>query len=261
MKWLYTILALLALAVPAQAQFEQIHTQWQWIEEFAGGGTFGTSAAQGDPWVITDTSSAGTPTYVRVDLGESTVTGAHGSAKLTLASNTEVENVALTFGDKLAFDWDKIYGVEYRIRFVGQTGSAKDAATQVAFGLVSDRNDDPDATTAHALFRLAAASTSMAVTVETDDGVTNNDDVATTLTMTDSAWYRFRILFTSGTDDVRFYANAGGTSQTLTRLASATTFDADQYHGGVQPILQIWKSSDSNTDSIEWDFCTIWGTR
>lgn len=261
-RFLYTILALAALAVPALAQGNN-YAVWSLKDDFLGGGTFSTSAQPGDLWVITDTSSSGTPTYVRVDHGASTGTFAAGVFKATLAGSTEVENVCLSFGDKLCIDIDKLYGVEFRWRFVGQTGSAKDAATVLSFGVGTDRNDDPEAITSSAMFRLSAASTSMALTVQSDDGTNFNDDIATSITVTDSQWYRSRILFTSGTDDVRFYtgnANANP-SASLSRLASGTTFDMSGHTGGLQIIIQLQKSSDSNTDSVEFDLVDCWGPR
>jgi len=60
--------------------------------------TLPASANIGTPWLIVDTSSAGTPTYVR----------AGSAATLTLAATSEVENVCLAHGDSLAFDIDDI---------------------------------------------------------------------------------------------------------------------------------------------------------
>lgn len=237
---------------------------WEFFDEFdRGGGTFSTSSGPGDPWVVNDTSSGGTPTYQYVDLGETTGVFANGVARFQFSADVEVQNLCLSFGNRLAWDIDRIYGFETRLRLVGQTGAAKDAATQLAFGLASDRNDDPDSIVSHALFRLAAASTSMALTVESDDGTNDNDDIATTITMVDSEWYRFRILLTSSTDDVRFYgANANtNPAASLARLASGTTFDMSGYTAGLQPFFQLWKSSDSNIDMLEIDYCQVWGRR
>ena len=95
-----------------------IQNYWEFVDDFIGGGIFGASATAFDPWVITDTSSAGTPTYVRVDLGETSGAFAPGVAKLTFDSTSEVQNVCLSFGDKLAFDINSLRGFESRVRLV-----------------------------------------------------------------------------------------------------------------------------------------------
>ena len=64
-----------------------IQDYFEFTDDFFGGGTFGTSASESDPWVVADTSTSGTPTYTRVD-GAAT-----GEAALDLASTSEVENV------------------------------------------------------------------------------------------------------------------------------------------------------------------------
>lgn len=242
---------------------ENRYALWEYFDDFEGAGTFATSAGAGDRWVVTDTSASGAPTYERVDHSETAGTYANGVARLKFANTNEVENLCLSFGDKLCFDIDKIYGFETRLRFVAETGSAKDATTTFAFGLTGDRNDAIASIAKRFVFRLAAGTTSMAVTLETDDGTTDSGSIATTLTMTDLEWYRFRILLTSGTDDVRFYGISANTnpSASLTRLASATTFDADQFTGAVQPFFQIQKTADTNIDGVEIDYVQLWGPR
>lgn len=234
---------------------------WELFDDFDGGGTFSTSAQPGDKWVATLTGT--TPTVARVDHGESTGAYANGVAKITLSSATEVQNACLSFGNKLVYDIDRIYGMEVRWRFVGQAGSAKDAATILSFGLCSDRNDDATATVAHAMFRLDAASTSMALTLDSDDGTTDTSDIDPSVTITDSEWYRSRIMLTSGTDDVRFYNVNANTnpSASLARLSSGQQFDISAYTAGLQPFIQLQKSSDNNTDSVEFDYVQLWGRR
>jgi hypothetical protein len=66
---------------------------WEFFDDFAGGAiTMLTTAAAHSPWKITDTSAAGTPTYVQgVDDG-TTGGGAYGVAAVTLESTNEVPN-------------------------------------------------------------------------------------------------------------------------------------------------------------------------
>lgn len=232
-----------------------IQDYWEFCDDFLGGGIFGTSATAYDPWVIADTSTTGTPTYTRLDHGESTGDFAPGVAKLAFDSQGEAQNVCLSWGDKLAFDANKVRGFECRVR---QSQATKDAATTLAFGLTGDRNDAIDSVAVALLFRLAAATASNVVVVESDDGTTNNDDVATGQSLTNT-WKRFKIDFSNGLSDVRFFMGDGNDG--LVRVASGTTFDFSAHTGALQPFFQIQKTSDTNTDAVEIDYVKIWGVR
>ena len=220
---------------------------WCFEDDFFGGGTLATSG-QGDPWVIADTSASGTPTYVYVDGSSS------GEVALDLAATSEVENVCLSFGDKLAMDIDKIQGAEFRIKM---NQAALDATSQVAFGLTGDRNDTIDSIAQAAIFRVVGADSTTAVVVESDDGTNNNDAVATGQTLI-NAYKTFKIDFSQGTSDVRFMMDdANG----LRRVATGTTFDMSNYTGSLQPFVQIQKTADTNTDGLTIDYIKVWGKR
>lgn len=234
-----------------------IQNYWEFVDDFIGGGIFGTSATAFDPWVITDTSSAGTPTYVRVDLGETSGSFAPGVAKLSFDSQAEAQNVCLSFGDKLAFDINSLRGFEARIRLVPE-GTLKDSTTTLAWGVTGDRNDAIDSIAVASLFRLAAGTAVNTIVVESDDTVTNNDDAATGLTLADSTWVVCKIDF-SNLADVKYYI--GNSSGNLRRVAAATTFDMSGYAAGLQPFFQLQKTSDANTDSLEIDYVKVWGVR
>ncbi len=223
--------------------------QWVFFDDFLGAGTFGATPSEADPWDITDTSSAGTPTYVRVDLGESTVVGALGNAKLSFDSQEEAQNVCLSWGDKLGIDFDKLQGFEVRARMAQ---AAVNANTQVAIGIAGDRNDTIDTIAVQALFRVVGGDSTTAVVVESDDGTNNNDDEATGTTLI-NAWKTLRIDFNTKSD-VKFYIDES-------QVASGTTFDMSNHTGGVQPYFQLQKASDANTDSVEIDYVYLWGVR
>jgi len=201
-------------------------------DDFMGGATIAATVGEG-MWKITDTSSAGTPTYTKD-------AAAHGGA-VTLAfdSQSEVQNVCLDFGDKLQLDIDQLVDIEFRIKTV----AALDSATTLVFGLQTGRNDNTDSTTNNAQFKLVGSN---AVVVETDDGTTDNDDKATGKTLVDS-YKRFVISFAAGKSDVRFFIDGD-------RVASATTFDMSAATGQLQPFVQIQKTADTNTDSVTIDY-------
>lgn len=194
--------------------------------------TFPTSADPASPWLVDDTSSAGTPTYTK---GTS-------EAVLTLASTSEVENLSLHFGDSLDFDIDSIQRAEFRVK----TETALDSATTIVFGLGSARNDDPDAIAEAALFKLAGSNS---VVVESDDSANDNNDIATGASLA-ASYKTFVIDFTGGKSNVKFYVDGA-------RVAASTTFNMSTYAAGLQPIVQIQKTADSNTDSVSVDYVQV----
>lgn len=208
-------------------------------------GAFLMGGAGAHPWVIADTSSGGSPTYAGVNLG---------GLALTLDSTAEVQNVCLSFGDVLAYDIDDLIRIEW-IAKVGAT--ALDTTTTIVMGMASARNDDPDALTANAMFKLAGSNTLLA---ESDDGTTDVDDKATGDTLS-TTFKRFAIDFSKGVYSkeppslsvggkgaLEFYV--GDARGQLRRVAAGTRFDISAYTAGLQPYFQIQKSSDSNVDAL-----------
>ena len=215
-------------------------------DDFLGHGELPSSQSASD-WLVDDTSSSGTPTYTKGGIG--------GEATLALASTAEVENVCLHHGDDLNFDIDSLKRVEFRIK-MGQ--AAMDTASQVAFGMCSARNDAIDSIAEQACFRVIGADDTTAVVCESDDGSNNNDDVATNQVLADS-YKRFVIDFAGGKSDVKFYMDNGDGA--LSRVASGTTFNMSNYSAGLQPFVQIQKTSDTNTDSVVIDYIHIESNR
>jgi len=204
-----------------------------------------TAANLGTPFSKADTSSAGSPTMLGLN---------GGGVRLLLAADAEVENLCLYMGDILPFDIDDIISVE----IIAKTVAALDSTTSFAFGLASARNDAIDSITAHASFRCIGSN---AVVVETDDGTTDKDDIATGLTL-GTTWKRFRMDFASRNttieppsvslgrkSNIEFYgANDNGS---LRRVASGTRFDMSAYSAGLQLYAQLQKTSDTNTDNLD----------
>jgi hypothetical protein len=204
----------------------------EWSDDFNGTvAAFPTSADPATAWLVDDTSSSGAPTYTK---GTS-------EATLTLASTTEVENVCLHFNDALDFDIDSIIRMEFRAKVT----ATLDSATTVVMGLGSARADDPDAVAANAFFKLAGSNV---VVVETDDGTTDNDDNATGVSLS-STYKRFVIDFSGGKSDVKFYIDGV--------KVGTETFTMSAYSSGLQPIFQIQKTSDSNTDALTIDYVKV----
>lgn len=206
-------------------------------DDFWGADTFST-AGQGSPWAIADTSSSGTPTYATVS------PSATGEVALTLAATNEVENVCLSFGDKLCFDIDNIQRFEARVKVSGCT-----SGTTIAFGLQSARNDDTDATANNAQFKMVGATSTTAVVVETDDGTNDLDDKATGTTLA-TTYKKFVIDFSDGKSDVKFYIDG-------VRVAASTTFTMAAATSSLQPFVQIQKTATTNADAVTIDYVKI----
>lgn len=205
----------------------------EFYDDFNGAvATLPTSADPATAWLIDDTSSAGTPTYTK---GTS-------EAVITLASNTEVENLCLHFNDALDFDIDLIQSIEFRAKVT----ATLDSATTIVMGVGSARADDPDTVAANAWFKLAGSNT---LVVESDDGTRDNDDKSTGATLS-STYKRFLIDFTGGKSDVKFYVDGA-------LVSGSNTFDMSAYSSGLQPIFQIQKTSDSNTDALTLDYVKV----
>jgi hypothetical protein len=206
-------------------------------DDFFGADTFST-AGQGSPWAIADTSSSGTPTYATV------TPSATGEVALTLEATSEVQNVCLSFGDKLCFDIDNIQRFEARLKVSGCT-----TGTTISWGLGSARNDTPASMTALALFQMVGATSTTNVYVESDDNVTDTAPVASGQTLA-TTYKRFVIDFAGGKSDVKFYIDG-------IRVAKTTTFTMAGYTGSLQPFFQIQKAANTNVDALTIDYVSV----
>jgi hypothetical protein len=202
-------------------------------DNFVGGGSFSTTVPTGPMgWLVTDTSSSGTPTYTRT-------TENGGAAKLTLANTSEAEHVCICSGDALWLDLRQIqhFWVIAKVADIANVHVA-------TFGLASAQNDDEDATTINAFLKIEGATDTADLVAETDDNTTNNDDTATGAELA-AVYKKLHIDFTAGLDDVRFYVDGA-------RVADTTTFDMSDAPAGqnVQPYIQLSKASGTGTPSI-----------
>lgn len=212
--------------------------------DFYGSGALSATAADNSEMLIADTSSSGTPTYVYVDGASS------GEVALDFDTQAEAQNVCLYQGNVLQHDIDLITEVEFRVKM---NQAAADTTTSLAFGLTGDRNDTIDTIAQAMVFRVIGADSTTNVVVETDDGTTNNDDVATGQTLI-NAYKVFKISLATGTSDVRFFIDGQP-------VATGTTFDMSGYTGSLQAFVQIQKTSDANADGVTIDSISIRGRR
>jgi hypothetical protein len=219
-----------------------IQNEMVWSDDFVGGETF-AAAGQGSPWAIAETSAAGTPVTAVVS------PSATGEIKLGFDSTSEVQNVCLFNNDVLWLDIDNLQQVEYRVR-VDNDSTALDSATSLAFGVCSARNATIDSLATHASFRLIGSNS---LVVESDDGTTDKDDVATGQSLGET-YKRFVIDFTGGKKDVKFYVDG-------TRVGASTVFDMSAATGSVQLYVQIQKTADTNVDAVLIDYVEVTSKR
>lgn len=218
------------------------HRTHEFTEHFFRDGTVPTAGNSGSIFGSTITGS-GTAVYKGV-------AGANGVLELALDATSEIQNVCVSMADKLHFDIDQLLSVEFVARLSTALGTT--ATTMAAFGMTGNRNDAIDSVAQALLFRVLGDG-SAAVVVESDDGTTDKDDIATGITLADT-WKRFAINFENGTRDVRFF---GEGPRGLVRIGSGTTFDMSAYSSGLQFFAQIQKAANTNVGTLQIDRFTV----
>jgi hypothetical protein len=227
---------------------------WEFFDDFFGAaGTFPTSADGLQPWTVTDTSSAGTPTYTR---GSDAATGssAPGVAKLDFDTQAEAQNVCLMWGGIEQLDINDGLVFETRLKM---NQAAINANTTFSFGLAAGRNATWESTTQFAAFQLLGTASTTVVYVETDDNVTDTAPVSTGLTLI-NAYKTFKIDMQDLTN-IKFYMTDANSK--LVRVCGSTTFDFSGFSGSLYPIYQLQKASDANADGVTIDYCRVTGRR
>lgn len=202
--------------------------------------TLPTSADPATPWLVDDTSVTGTPTYTK---GTSVCT-------MTLNSDSAVVNICNHFNDALDFDIDDIQTVEMRVRIGAATFTS---GSILVFGVGSARDDTADNVAANAWFRMEGANSTTLVYCETDDGTRDVNDISSGVTL-GTTFKRFVIDFTGGKSNVKFYIDGQ-------RVAASQTFDMSAYSSGLQPIIQLSKTANTNVDSVVVDYIKITAKR
>lgn len=178
-----------------------------------------------------------------------------GALKIPLAATVEAESNCAYFGDDLCFDLDDIKC----LRIVAKISAiADDEVVEAIFGLASERDDNPDNIAEGIFWRIKAGGV---VVLESDDGTTNNDDIATGQTL-GTTYKEFVLDFSSGVlprspleggsvgGKSHVLASMSNASGQLRPVARSTVFDLGEYSGGLQLIAQIYKSSANDTGTL-----------
>ena len=187
--------------------------------------------------------------WATVDVGDATqgvVADAHGGQfALALAATDEAEDAVLYHGDKRNFDIDSKLVFECRAKV-----TTPGTGVTVVLGLASDHDLDKDSIADHAWFRLQAG---LDLLVETDDGVTDNDDVDTLLNLSSGTYHTFRIDL-SDPADVQFWVDGQ-------RMLQSTTFDMSNFSGRLQPYFSLDKAGGTGTAALTLDWVRVTATR
>jgi hypothetical protein len=212
------------------------------IDRFTFRGAYAPPAVasrDGGPWNRITVQTGGTPT-VR--------SGSGGAMELTLDSTNEAQSAGLYMGNILPYDIDDLI----RVTALAKVTALLNAVCTAVIGVASAQNATPDSVAEHAWFRLQGSN---ALLVETDDGTSDNDDVATGFSLS-TTYRRLQIDFASGLKTVGPpSASKGGKAQvlfsvsddmgSLRPVARSTSFDMSAYAGNLQLIAQLQKTANA----------------
>lgn len=172
-----------------------------------------------------------------------------GVYSLATDSTSEAQAAQLTWGDQLMLDPTKGLVFEARVR-VNIPGATPSADERWVVGLVSDHTnaeDVLDATTINAWFRGEGAN--LNIFVETDDNVTNTDDVDSAVDYVDNTWMTLKIDMTDKAA-VKFSVNG----KTVKTLSMAALTPANM----LQPIFCYQRDAGTEVNLLQVDWYRVY---
>lgn len=170
------------------------------------------------------------------------VLGTAGVMALVMDSVVEIQNAKLYFGNQLSY----AIGSLKRVRFWASLTASSFTPVTAFLGLASNENDALASISQFAVFKVTTSSTLL---IDTKDGTNTNTGVSTGgIVWSGGTVKQFVIDFSKGTSDVRFHVdNADGD---LRPVAAKTTFNMSGYTGNFQPIVQLQKTSNAATGTL-----------
>jgi len=194
-----------------------------------------------DRWRAIDVSVAGDTTPLVV------ADGANGIARMPLDSTSEAQESGLDWNDQRFFILNQ--GLVWEARVALQT--LPTLLSIAVWGLAGDKNAVSDDVAESIWFRVEGNGV---VTVESDDTVNEQNDIATGTTVTAGSFKIYRIDCTTITS-VKFYIDGA-------RVAAGTTFNMSQVAGlKLQPYFHNAKASGAGLGVLEVDYCRVWQKR
>lgn len=192
-------------------------------------------------WTAIDTSTSGDTTpLLAADV-------ANGVARFPLDSTSEAQQSGHSWGNQRSLALDHQIIIEYRAAL----SVLPTLLSEAVWGLAGDTNAVFDTIAQGIWFKADGGG---AIVVETDDGTTDNNDVATGVTLTAGEYAVFRIDCTDATD-IKFYIDGN-------RVASGTTFSANATPTlALQPYAAIGKASGAGLGVLDVDYVRVWSQR
>jgi hypothetical protein len=172
----------------------------------------------------------------------------NGVAKFSFDAVAEAATATLYMVNS-PFDVDQSPVAEFRL---GIFDIGDDAALDIDFGFAADAHaTNFESANIYAAFHLNGNS--LALTVHSDDGVTDTAETSTSITLVDDEYNVFKVDATDKAD-VKFYVNG-------VRVAAGTTFTLTTHTGGLTPIVMVEKTSNDTTADVRVDRIRAYANR
>ena len=208
-----------------------------------------------DILVIPESAGAAPFSKTLVDTaGSPTVAPSADRVTLTIDATSEAQAANLLQGDVLLYDIDDLIRITGKAKLsTASLGSGIDAV----FGLAGAYNATLDTIAQSCWFKCAGSNS---VVIETDDGTTDNNDVATGLSL-GVEWRKWSIDFSRGVlsqgppatskggkASVRFFLE--NDLGQLMPVATNTNFDMSAYAGALQVFAAVRKASGTDAGAL-----------
>ena len=187
------------------------------------------------PWVVKDTSSAGTPTTDFVTDSDG------GVYRLKLASTDEVEVLTLYFADTKPIDAAKDSYFECKVTYTNATPAATE---RVTIGLAGNWADDANTIGEHAWFLITG--TGQQLFIESDDGTTDDDDNDSGAVWVSGTAIVLGIDY-SNLAAIGFYVNGVLVGELSSPLQT----------GNLQPYIQLQKGDGTTVPQLDIDYVDV----
>jgi hypothetical protein len=170
------------------------------------------------------------------------VSGADGQFALTHSADSEAQTMRVDNGDSLWVNLSKtpIVAIRAKINFAGATFSADQRAV---FGIGSAYNATLNDVATNAWFRVEGAD--LSIFIESDDGVTDDDDNDSGIDIVDDTFTLFEIDFTD-LSAVTFFVDGVGAGELDMSGLSADTV--------VQPLVAIQRDAGAEQEVLTIDY-------
>lgn len=195
-----------------------------------------------DRWTLLDTGAA-TEAIISDE--------PNGVIGLYLTNANEAQSAGISHNDITQLRVANQPGIEWRFKVKTLPTSGSVAYFGIGSALVEESSaNNVDTLVTHATFKLVGSG---AIVVESDDGTTDNDDVATGTTVTADDQYRVARIQIDANQKAHFFLDG-------VEVATSTSFDmsATSATEGIQPIAYIGKVSGTTVGEIEMDYVKLW---